>query len=230
VCFTRGDEVAGTATLELAGLKRMPEYCTCGAQLPPDALFCHKCGKPQREIIAPDIEANVYSTAPAVAAPVIPPPARPPVPLNFHNRVAVRTALLAAVGATVLVVLLPLNWLGAGFFAVYLYCRRTGFRLDVASGVKIGWITGLIAYGFYAILFTARLMPDMVSGNLGKALLEQMKSSALQDPAKVQEAAKIAADNPGLVVFLLLGMLFVLVTCLSMAGGALGAKLVGSSK
>ena len=25
----------------------VPEYCTCGAQLPPDARFCHKCGKPQ---------------------------------------------------------------------------------------------------------------------------------------------------------------------------------------
>ena len=25
----------------------VPEFCTCGAQLPPDARFCHKCGKPQ---------------------------------------------------------------------------------------------------------------------------------------------------------------------------------------
>ena len=37
-------------------------------------------------------------------------------------------------------------------------------------------------------------------------------------------------SNPGMVIVLLLGMLFVLVTCLSMAGGALGAKLVGSPK
>jgi len=28
----------------------MPDNCTCGAELPPDSLFCHKCGKPQREI------------------------------------------------------------------------------------------------------------------------------------------------------------------------------------
>ena len=32
----------------------MPEFCSCGAQLPPDALFCHKCGKPQRDIVEPD--------------------------------------------------------------------------------------------------------------------------------------------------------------------------------
>ena len=30
----------------------MPEFCTCGAELPPDSRFCHKCGKPQREEIA----------------------------------------------------------------------------------------------------------------------------------------------------------------------------------
>ena len=32
----------------------MPDSCTCGAQLPPDALFCHKCGKPQRDLVTPD--------------------------------------------------------------------------------------------------------------------------------------------------------------------------------
>src|ERR1039457_5432790 len=120
----------------------MAEYCSCGAQLPPDALFCHKCGKPQRELVATEIESNDYPAAVVAAVPAPPPPRPQPVPLNFHNRVAVRIALLAAVSATVLVVLLPLNWLGAGFFAVFFYCRKTGFRLDVASGVKIGWITG----------------------------------------------------------------------------------------
>jgi len=199
--------------------------------LPPDALFCHKCGKPQRDLVAPEIQVNAFSTAtPQVVAEAPPSPPKPqPLPLNFHNPIAVRIAVVAAVGATLLLVLLPLNWMGAGFLAVYLYCRKTGFRMDVASGVKIGWITGLIAYCFYAIVVTARLLPDALSGNLGKALLEQMKNS-LQDPARIQEAAKIVADNPGAVIFLLLVMLFVLVTCLSMAGGALGAKLVGSPK
>jgi hypothetical protein len=211
----------------------MAEFCSCGAQLPPDALFCHKCGKPQREIVQPDIEANTYPTAPpvpAVAEVPPPPPGPQPLPLNFHNPIAVRIAVVAAVGATLLLVLSPLNWVGAGFLAVYLYCRKTGSHLDVASGVKIGRITGLIASCFCALVFTARLLPDALSGNLGKALMEQMKNPAVQDPAKIQEAAKIVADNPGAVIFLLLGMLFVLVTCLTMAGGALGAKFVGSPK
>src|ERR1017187_10361537 len=139
----------------------MADICTCGAQLPPDSLFCHKCGKPQREIETPEIERNVFT-----APPVEPRPA--PLPLNFRNPIAVRIALMAAVGATLLNFLVPiLNWPAAGFFAVFLYCRKTGTRLDVSAGVKIGWITGLLTYGFAAIVFAATLIPDALSGKLG---------------------------------------------------------------
>jgi hypothetical protein len=210
----------------------MPEYCTCGAQLPPDALFCHKCGKPQREIIAPDIEANIYSTVPTAAAPVIPLPARPqPLPLNFHNPVAVRIALVAAFGGALISLLsLALSWLAAGFLAVYLYCRKTGFRMDVLAGVKIGWITGLILYGFFAVVFTLQQLPDALNGHLGKSILDQMKNNAIKDPAVMQQMTTLVQTEPGMVILFVLAILFVVVTCLSMAGGALGAKLVGSPK
>jgi hypothetical protein len=209
----------------------MADYCTCGAQLPPDALFCHKCGKPQREILTPEIEANTYPAALTVPTAEVPPPPRPqPVPLNFHNPIAVRIALLAAVSAMVTLALSPLNVLGAGFFAVFFYRRKTGLRLDVASGVKIGWITGLIVYVFYVIVFAVQFVPDAVSGQLGKTLLDQMKTSPIQNPAAFQATAKMLESNPGMVIVLLLGTLFVMVTVMSMAGGALGAKLVGSPK
>jgi hypothetical protein len=204
------------------------EYCTCGAQLPPEALFCHKCGKPQREIVAPEVESNTYQAA---AEPVPAAPRQQPLPLNFRNPIAVRIALVAAVSATILSLPLPIvNWLAAGFFAVFFYRRKTGFRLDVAAGVKIGWITGLIAYAFYAIVFTAQQLPDALSGHLGKTILEQMKNSAFQDPATLQQMTKVVQSEPGVVILFLLAALFVFVTCLSMAGGALGAKLVGSPK
>jgi hypothetical protein len=207
----------------------MPEYCTCGAQLPPDALFCHKCGKPQRELVAPEIEANTYPAA--MASPPPPPPRPESPPLNFHNPIAVRIALVAAVSATVLSVLLPiLNWLAAGFFAAFFYCRRTGFRLDVGAGAKIGWITGLIAYGFSAVVFAAQQLPDALAGHLGKNILEQMKSSPFQDPATLQEMTKVVQNEPAIVIVFALGALFVFVTCLSMVGGALGAKLIGNQK
>ena len=213
----------------------MADYCTCGAQLPPDALFCHKCGKPQREIIAPEIEPNTYATAATAPVADAPPPPRPqPLPLNFHNPTAVRIALVAAVGATMLGALVPrfpfLSWLAAGFIAVYLYCRKTGFHLDVQAGVKIGWITGLILYGFSAVVFTAQQLPDALSGHPGKTILEEMKKSTFQDPAMLQQLTNTIQSAPGMFILLLLAVLFVMVTCLSMAGGALGAKLVGSPK
>lgn len=211
----------------------MADYCTCGAQLAPDSLFCHKCGKPQREVLVPEMEQSVYAgDAPvSIAPPPATSPGPQPLPLNFHNRIAVRIAIVAAVSATLFSLFVPvLNWLAAGFFAVFFYCRKTGFRLDVSAGVKIGWITGLIAYGFSAIVFTAEQVPDALSGHLGKSILDQMKNSPFQDPATVQQMTKVIQSEPGMVILFALGALFVFVTCLSMVGGALGAKMVGSPK
>ena len=215
----------------------MADICTCGAQLPPDSLFCHKCGKPQREIETPDIERNVFAAPPVAtdAAPLPAPPVEPrpaPLPLNFRNPIAVRIALMAAVGATLLNFLVPiLNWPAAGFFAVFLYCRKTGTRLDVSAGVKIGWITGLLTYGFAAIVFAATLIPDALSGKLGTTMLEQMKNWPAHDPTMVAQMTHLIQTTQGMVMLVLfaLAFLFVFVTCLSMAGGALGAKLVGRS-
>jgi len=222
----------------------MPEFCSCGAQLPPDALFCHKCGKPQRELVHPDIQPNTYPSATPAAVLVESLPAQPkpqPLPLNFHNPIAVRIALVAAVCATMLSALLSsissgptLSWLAAGFFAVYLYCRKTGFRLNVLAGVKIGWITGLILYAFTAVVFAAQQLPDALAGHPGKTLVEQMqeqvKNSSFQDPEMMQRFTHLIQTQPAAVLLLLLVIMFVVVTCLSMAGGALGAKLVGSPR
>ncbi len=118
----------------------MPEFCTCGAQLAPDSLFCHKCGKPQREVLEPEPEPEIVVDV--VAAPAVPdvPPAT--LPLNFHNPVAVRVAFTVALIATLLSWIPALNvilWVAAGFFAVYLYRRRTGVFLNVRAGVRLGW-------------------------------------------------------------------------------------------
>ena len=120
----------------------MPEFCTCGAQLPPDALFCHKCGKPQREILAPEPPSEEQA-----AAPPLPPTSRwDSLPLDFRN----------------------------------------------AAAVRIG------------------LMPG-------------------QDPALIQQMIRFFQSGPGMAVvvtFSLMAM-FLVITFLSMAGGALGAKVVG---
>ena len=202
----------------------MPEFCSCGAQLPPDALFCHKCGKPQRELVIPETFAPIL------------PPAPPPVsqqrpaaaPVNFHNGVALRITILVAAGATLLSFLPFLNWLAAGFFAVFLYRRKTGTLLNVGAGVRMGWITGLLMFALSAIVFTAQQVPAALSGHLDSRLQEQLKNLASQDPLS-QQMMQFFQTGPGIAALLTFSLLalFLFTTGLSMAGGALGAKMVG---
>jgi uncharacterized membrane protein YqaE (UPF0057 family) len=198
----------------------MPEFCSCGAQLPPDALFCHKCGKPQREIVVPE---PVIEPAPHAVAP---PPLAAAVPLNFHNPVAVKIATGVAAMATLVNLFLPfLSWIAAGFFAVLFYRRKTGSMLDVGAGVRMGWITGILMFALFAIV----QVPVAVSGKLGTLFQDQMKNfPRAQDPV-VQQMMQFFQTGPGIATLLLftLVMGFVFITGLSMAGGAIGAKMVG---
>jgi hypothetical protein len=71
---------------------------------------------------------------------VIPPPAAPvavaPPPLNFHDLVAIKIAFMMAVLATLMSFLPYVNWLAAGFFAALMYRRRTGYLLNLESGLR----------------------------------------------------------------------------------------------
>jgi len=207
----------------------MPEFCTCGAELPPDARFCHRCGKPQREEAAP----------PAEERPVLPPAFAPPrarmvsTAVSFHNPAAVRVGLTVG-GIAALLSWLPLVqlgfaiwWIAAGFFAVHLYRRRTGELLSVNAGVRLGWVTGVLTFVIMTVLFALALVPILVQrGGLIAVYQEQLRSMHWDD-AKIQQAMQVL-NNPAVLItgilFTLL-FLFVIVTILCTAGGALGAKV-----
>lgn len=194
----------------------MPEFCSCGAQLPPDALFCHKCGKPQREFGPAEPEARPEVPVPPPAA------ARPqPLPLNFRNPVALRIAILMAVGATLLSFLPYVNWLAAGYFAVFFYRRRTGYPLNLRAGVHMGWITGVMMFAIIALLLGGSVILINMAGGI-EVLQSQFKN--MSDP-RVEQMLRVFRN--GSEVANLLVQLFIFITCLSMAGGALGAKLMG---
>ena len=209
----------------------MPEFCTCGAQLPPDALFCHKCGKPQRELPAPEPEIQA-GAEPATFRPAGMRPSEPP--LNFRNPVAVRIALMVAAVTTLLSWLPFVNvilWTAAGFFAVFFYRRRTGYLLSVRAGVRLGWITGVLTSLIMGVIVIATVIPVAISGNIRSLFESQLKNLPANDP-NVQQALQVLQTGPGIAVllFVVLGMLFVFITCLSMAGGALGAKIAGGDQ
>jgi hypothetical protein len=203
----------------------VPEYCTCGAQLPPDARFCHKCGKPQREEDLVVEEQPIVVIAPP---PVAPPPAPPAI--NFRNAIAVRVALLAGLVAVMLfmlsAVLGPLGLIAlaaGGFFAVYLYHRRTGARLSVANGARLGWISGIFIFAIAGLVFTIQLVTVSPSV-IGNEVREQMAKNYSATEAQIHQMISFVTSPSGIGTIVLFS--FCLVTVLAALGGAVGAKLL----
>jgi hypothetical protein len=188
-----------------------------------DALFCHRCGKAQRELISAGVDEPV-------AIPVLPPPpmAMLPPPIAFSNSLAVRLCFLVASVASVLdampiIQLFCIIWsVTAGFVAVVLYRRATGIPLNVRDGAKMGWITGVLNSLILTILTTISVASN--SAELNAAFREQVRTKAPNDPA-----ALAMVDNPYVlatgIVFMLV-LIFVFVTGACVAGGALGARIL----
>ena len=211
----------------------VPEFCTCGAQLPPDARFCHKCGKPQYDYPGLDEPEPAPLLLPAEVATL---PQAPSVQLSaeigFHNRLAVRIGFIAALTA-VFVFLVPLPFpflrlliafVAGGFFAVFLYSRRTGQMLSIGSGARMGWITGIFSFTMLSVLFAVVMVKISNDGGLAKYLLSQLPPN----DARSESVAQAFNDPAMLVVLVLLslGMLFIVLTALPIIGGALGAKVL----
>jgi hypothetical protein len=204
----------------------VPERCTCGAQLPEDALFCHKCGKPQREIVG--VEQPEIAPAP----PPIPAPVAPPLTISFHNGPAVRIALgmgflaflcLLVVGQLALPQALIFVWLAAaGFLAVFLYRRRTGERLSVMNGARLGWISGIFGFVIVTIILTLFVIA-LSEPSVVIALREQIKTRGIPE-ANLDQMIEALHSPSGITSAL--GLFFLLFTVLPAFGGAIGAKLL----
>src|SRR5437764_1337050 len=128
----------------------MPDFCSCGAELPENARFCHRCGKPQ-------YEPEPLPQEPPAAAELVAPPVEPITP-SFHHPVAVRIGLFVGSIAALLCLAFPFGfviWLSAaGFGSVYLFRRRTGQSLTVRGGMRMGWIAGMLSFVIITVLFT----------------------------------------------------------------------------
>ncbi len=207
----------------------MPEFCTCGAQLPPDARFCHKCGKPQYDY--PGLEE--IEPPPAEVASVLETPyVQLPGEITFHNRLAVRIGFIAAMVAVMIsvfpipwpLVRLPIAFLGAGFLAVFLYSRRTGQTLSIRSGARMGWITGIFSFTLVSILFTVAIVAVSSRGDFAEQLRSQLPANDARADM-IQQALSSPALILGVVVLYLM-LFFIIFTALPIIGGALGAKVL----
>jgi hypothetical protein len=201
--------------------------CTCGAILPEDARFCHKCGKPQFEEdiarlaeeqpIAPvqlPIGPPLESSTPAVAG------------ITFKNSRAVVISLLVAAGAMVgfplialfAAPLFPFFLCAVGFIAVRLYKGRSLEPITTSAGARLGWMTGLWIFVVVAVLLT--LTSVVVASPEGWRELRTAWAS-------VPQAARLLSlsQHEFLVQMLItLPFSFFLLTLLPGLGGILGAK------
>lgn len=202
------------------------DRCTCGAVPPPDALFCHKCGKPQREDLIP--EAQAAGSAPVQTPPV--PAAMEPASISLRNAAAVRVAFLAAGIVTVLYTLplgpvaakLLIGCIAGGFLAVYLYSRRTGEILTVRRGARVGWLTGIFTFIIMTVLTTATVALIFGQGGIPPDYQDEFRRQYGPEMARQLEQL---SEHPAYIL-VGLGMFFPIFTLLSVLGGALCAKVL----
>ena len=211
--------------------------CTCGADLPLDARFCHRCGKPQRdEDIVRDQTAPTapaFETQPAIREPSQSIPAAL-IDVSFSNKVALKIALLVAIMTILLRFLfgmggpadiLYLVALGiGGAYSVYLYKRRTGVELSTLNGARLGWFTGFFGFLIFAVFFAIAALA-MTDPAIVVDLKNQVKASGLPEESLSQlldvlkSPSKLAAT---------LALTFIMFTLAPTCGGALTARLLKS--
>ncbi len=199
----------------------MPETCTCGTVLVENARFCHRCGRPvfpeENIVIAPAVEQQPAAPAPARLRGIKLP--AQPGKVGFSNPIALRIAFLMSIGIMVIEMIPILQvafviWcLAAGWGAVRLYRRLTGFLLSPSSGARLGSITGVLTFLSIAVVMALAMVFN------GKELLQEM----IRQNPQVSDVV----NNPGaLALGFLFGLLllFAMVVGTCAAGGALSAR------
>ena len=209
----------------------MQPRCTCGAFLPEDARFCHKCGKPQYE------EDIARLSVQEVPPPVVPaaerelPRLSPSTAIGFRNLRAVGTTLaVAAVSLVALGIageigaspLLLIILCAAGFVAARFYHRRTAERLTPLAGAKLGAMTCL--WLFLVVAIGAIVNFASVDGR------EKFKAAILNAPnlPNVPEFTRLLQDPTELLLLILVSFafLFLIGTVAAAFGGMLAARLL----
>jgi hypothetical protein len=205
----------------------VPERCTCGAQLPDDALFCHKCGKPQRDLIEPEPVVESVVEAP----PPIPVSAPTPLPnIGFRNGQVVRIALLAGflsiliwlIGAGIAPALLPLWTILGGMLTAFLYKLITKQRLSAIAGARLGWISGI--FGFSIIALIMMTFAILLNNPANLSVIHEQWAQAGR-PSKDFDTLVDAFKHPANLMLPMVAS-FLLFTILSAFGGAIGARLL----
>ena len=199
----------------------------------PDALFCHRCGRPLRPLIAEEEPAEQREAPPppetepdrvVITNAVVEPEAN----VDFRNWVTVKSCLLAACFSLIFSMLLspigtgilsPFVLFGGGWISSYLYARHSARPINVRGGAALGWIAGL--FTFLIVLLLTLLMIRMADNPDFAQMLRESSGKYGASADQVNRLLDLPKHPDELL--LNLGQSFVFLTVFSSLGGLLHA-------
>ena len=154
-----------------------------------------------------------------------------PEPITASNPVVIRSCYTVAIVAALVSNLMPVLFFvwypAAGFFSVYNYRRHTGVFARVPEGVRLGLTTGVMTFLVSLVLFALALLLAGEDAGLAEAMRDQIGQVSAPREAKEQMLEILQSPAAMSVAILVsLAMSFVATVLFSMAGGALGAKVL----
>jgi len=111
----------------------------------------------------------------------------------------------------------------AGFLSVLIYRRRTRNPVNLKNGLRLGWITGMLAFAISVVIFTLSVV-FLVSDPQAAGMLKD-RMQAVATPSELDEMIQMLRTPVGILAWLF--STFFTLTGLPMLGGALGATLAG---
>lgn len=222
------------------------ERCSCGADIPAEAQFCPGCGRPltaEAREAESRLEATRRPPTPRPEpdeeeeeAPPEPEERKPaePQPITFGNPHALKAAYWSGAFAALISSLPILNLLffvwfpAAGFFAVASYRRRSGLTPDVRGGAKLGWLTAITSFALTLFLLAVQSMLAGVQG-FSEGLAELQRQFEESGQTEVAQQVGLLLEDPtamGIVFIFMLLFTFSLISMCTIAGGALGARVL----
>jgi hypothetical protein len=195
----------------------------CGAPVEDGVAFCQQCGTPQIRV------AGLESPLELSPDEIVDPHPRDDLSLQWSHAVpsAASAGFVAAISMLFPFGAFGLGMLAAGLISVRIYRRRSAAVVFTSGmGARLGAMTGVIGFFFFAIFTAVEVLVFHSGGELHTALLEavQQSISRTSDP-QAQQALEYLKSPPGLALVMTIGLalIFVIFLILTSLGGAFAA-------